>query len=159
MTPLLETEFVFALTNPGSEQALKLEIDHLALGWRLSYQRRGFVTFKTDGKFSLNSLDQPLACARRLCLSLGKCATREEAMALIEPGILIQQARFHERKMQGVPGAEAMPVPGQLVGNGRRAKRGRVLGGAAPAWAVSEPRSRQVTRPRRCRFIRHLARG
>ncbi len=118
MTPLLDTEFVFALTNPGSEKALKLEIDHQWLDWRLSYQRRGFVTFKTDGKFSLSSLDQPLACARRLCLSLGKAATREQAVALIGPGLPIHFARFHERKMVGLPQADpsARPALGQVIG-------------------------------------------
>jgi 23S rRNA (cytidine2498-2'-O)-methyltransferase len=118
MTPLLETEFVFALTNPGSEKALKLEIDHQALDWRLSYQRRGFVTFKTAGKFSLSTLDQPLACARRLCLSLGKAATREEAMALITPGLPIHFARFHERKMVGLPreSSSKRPELGQIIG-------------------------------------------
>lgn len=112
----LETEFVFALTNPGSEKALKLEIETQALDWRPSYQRRGFVTFKTQGKFSLGSLDQPLACARRLCLSLGKCATREEALALIEPGITIHEARYQDRKMQGVPAAGVRPAIGELIG-------------------------------------------
>ena len=76
----IESEFVFALCNPGSEKALKLEVETMGLGWRLSYQRRGFVTFKADQPFSLESLEVELACARRLCLSLGKSPTREEAV-------------------------------------------------------------------------------
>jgi hypothetical protein len=44
----IESEFVFALCNPGSEKALKREVEAASIGWRLSYQRRGFVTFKAD---------------------------------------------------------------------------------------------------------------
>ena len=77
----MKTEFLFALTNPGTEKALKLEVESMGLGWRLSYQRRGFVTFKADTPFSLESLDTDVACARRLCLSLGKSTTRDEAVA------------------------------------------------------------------------------
>ena len=51
------SEFVFALTNPGSEKALKLEVETMKLGWRPGYQRRGFVTFKADEPFSFDSLD------------------------------------------------------------------------------------------------------
>ena len=61
----IESEFVFALCNPGSEKALKLEADAMALGWRLSYQRRGCVTFKSDAPFTLDSLAVDLAGARR----------------------------------------------------------------------------------------------
>lgn len=110
-----ESEFVFALCNPGSEKALKLEAEAMALGWRLSYQRRGFVTFKADAPFSLASLDVNLACARRLCLSLGKSPTREEAIRRVEAAAHIQHARFFDRKMQGVPG-EGRPEIGELVG-------------------------------------------
>ena len=81
-----ESEFVFAVTNVGSEIALKKEVEAASLGWSSSYQHKGFVTFKpSDGKppFSLGSLDHPLGCARRLCLSLGKSKTREEAEDLV----------------------------------------------------------------------------
>jgi 23S rRNA (cytidine2498-2'-O)-methyltransferase len=110
-----ESEFVFALCNPGSEKALKLEVNAGALGWRLSYQRRGFVTFKADAPFSIESLDVELACARRLCLSLGRFPTREEAVRRVEPASQIQHARYFERKMQGLPG-EGRPRVGDLVG-------------------------------------------
>ncbi|MEI8037155.1 MAG: hypothetical protein WCJ14_02085 [Verrucomicrobiota bacterium] len=100
----IESEFVFALVNPGSEQALKLETR--PLGWRPSYQRRGFVTFKADAAFSLEELEVPLACARRLCLSLGKAATREDAVCLLEAALgavpLVHHARYAERQIQGV---------------------------------------------------------
>ncbi len=114
----IATEFLFALTNPGTEKALKLEVEAMGLGWRSSYQRRGFVTFKTDEPFSLDSLDVELACARRLCISLGKSATREEAVARLENVGVIHHAKFHERKMQGVNQADGAtrPPEGGLVG-------------------------------------------
>ncbi|MEI7911928.1 MAG: SAM-dependent methyltransferase [Verrucomicrobiota bacterium] len=111
----MESEFIFALCNPGAENALKLEAESMALGWRLSYQRRGFVTFKADGPFTLEALDAPLACARRLCLSLGRAPTRDEALRRIEAAAVIHHARYFERKMQGLPGAASLRI-GQLVG-------------------------------------------
>ena len=113
---LLHTDYLFALSNPGSEKALKLEVETMGLGWRLSYQRRGFVTFKADAPFSLDSLEVELACARRLCLSLGKSATREEAVAKLGGVSIVHHARYHERKMQGVAGDLTPPSSGQLVG-------------------------------------------
>jgi len=118
----IASEYIFALTNPGSEKALKREMETMGLGWRLSYQRRGFVTFKADHAFALEELAEPLACARRLCLSLGKVATREAAVRWIEEvagaSPLIHHARFHERRMQGVPaGSPALrPEIGQIIG-------------------------------------------
>lgn len=113
-----ETEFLFALTNPGTEKALKLEVETMGLGWRPGYQRRGFVTFKADAPFSLESLDAEVACARRLCLSLGKSATREEAVAKLGDAAVIHHAKFHDRKMQGVNdgGPLARPREGDLIG-------------------------------------------
>lgn len=111
---LIDSEYLFALTNPGSEKALKLEVETSGLGWRLSYQRRGFVTFKSDQPFSLESLETNLGCARRLCVSLGKSTTREEALSRVGEADLIHHARFAERKMQGVAGDP--PKVGQLVG-------------------------------------------
>lgn len=113
-----ETEFIFALTNPGTEKALKLEVETMGLGWRLSYQRRGFVTFKADTPFSLDSLDEEVACARRLCLSLGKSATRDEAVARLGDVAVVHHAKFHDRKMQGVNDGPplARPKPGEVVG-------------------------------------------
>ena len=115
----IETEFLFALTNPGTEKALKLEVETMGLGWRLSYQRRGFVTFKADAPFSLDSLDAEIACARRLCLSLGKSATREEAVARLGEVAVIHHAKYHERKMQGVNdgGPLVRPKEGELIGS------------------------------------------
>lgn len=113
-----ETEFIFALTNPGTEKALKLEVETMELGWRLSYQRRGFVTFKADGAFSFDSLEAEVACARRLCLSLGKSATRDEAVARLGDVAVIHHAKFHDRKMQGENEGEpqARPQAGELIG-------------------------------------------
>jgi hypothetical protein len=121
----IESEFVFALTNTGSERALKLEVETMGLGWRLSYQRRGFVSFKpaSDGEFfSLGALDHGLACARRLCISLGKQATRADAEKIIRQhptylGGPIHQVRFINRRMEPADGnSAACPQPGDCVG-------------------------------------------
>ncbi len=124
MTRSITEEFIFALTNPGSEKALKLESETMGLAWRSGYQRRGFVTFKADAPYTLDSLEQPLACARRLCLSLGKSATHEEARTRIHQAmgdreaVMIHHARFFDRKMQGVSDGDWFELPrlGQLVG-------------------------------------------
>ena len=116
--------FVFALTNPGSEKALKLEVEAIHPSWRLSYQRRGFVSFKTAEPVSIAALRVPLACARRLCLSLAKAPTRDEAVRRIEGSLaphaasLIHHALFHQRKMQGVPDAApaCRPEFGRIIG-------------------------------------------
>lgn len=105
---------MFALCNPGSESALKLEAETMGLGWRSGYQRRGFVTFKADAPFSLDALDVEIACARRLCLSLGKAASREEAERLISVST-IHHARYFERKMQGLP-CGVSPGIGDIIG-------------------------------------------
>jgi hypothetical protein len=109
-----DSEYLFALTNPGSEKALKLEVETSGIGWRLSYQRRGFVTFKSDQPFSLVDLETHLGCSRRLCLSLGKSTTREEAVNRGGEAEIIHHARFADRKMQGGEGDP--PNIGQLVG-------------------------------------------
>lgn len=122
MTDAIQSEFIFALCNPGSETALKLEVACGGLAWRSGYQRRGFVTFKADSEFSLESLDVQLACARRLCLSLGKFATREDAAQFIyqkfPSGTLIHHARYFERKMQGIhhDAPQASVHYGNLIG-------------------------------------------
>ncbi len=121
----IESEFIFALTNTGSESALKLEVETMNLGWKLSYQHKGFVTFKAaseDDCFSLGSLDHPLACARRLCLSLGKSKTREEAERKIKlhPAYLggaIHYVRFANWKMEREPGEPLdRPEEGDCIG-------------------------------------------
>lgn len=109
------TSFLFALCNPGSEKALKLEASSASPGWRPGYQRRGFVTFGIPPGSSFDALDKPIACARRLCLSLGKSDTREAAIRLLERTSHIHHARFFERKMQGVPD-EQSPQHGDIIG-------------------------------------------
>lgn len=111
-----ESDYIFALSNPGSEKALKLEAETLKSGWRPSYQRRGFVTFKADSLFSLDSLAVGIGCARRLCLSLGKSLTREEAIQKLGDTKLIHHARFQNRKMQGIHGEGESPEIGQIIG-------------------------------------------
>jgi 23S rRNA (cytidine2498-2'-O)-methyltransferase len=111
----IESEFVFALCNPGSEKALKCEVETMALGWRPGYQRRGFVTFKADDPFSLDSLEVEVACARRWCVSLGKSATKVEAEEKVGCAAVIQHARFFDRRMQGVSSSRP-PLHGDVVG-------------------------------------------
>lgn len=94
------------------------------LGWRSAYQKRGFVTFKANTPLTLASLDVALACARRICLSLGKAASRDDALRLIESALpsdmapILQAAHFHNRKMQGVHDgtSTARPTIGQVIG-------------------------------------------
>jgi 23S rRNA (cytidine2498-2'-O)-methyltransferase len=132
----MQSAYLFALANPGSETALKLEVEAQVLGWRPSYQRRGFVTFKADGVFDSGSLETPLACARRLCLSLGKTTTHEAAIELIQKAggefqlgrLLIQQARYFERRMEGIPG-DALPATGQWVGTTVKLSEGEFWAG------------------------------
>lgn len=113
-----ESEFCFALTNRGSEKALKREMETMNLDWRPSYQRRGFVTFKADVTFSLNSLDVEIASARRLCLSFGKFTTREESVARLSEVATIHHARFRDRRMLGVNDGQMLDKPevGQIIG-------------------------------------------
>jgi hypothetical protein len=115
----IESEFLFALCNPGSEKALKLEVETMGLGWRSGYQRRGFVTFKADAPFSLDSLDVQAACARRLCLSFGKFPTRDEAVDRIGGlAVSVHHCRYFERKMQGLQEESPFFIPeaGQIIG-------------------------------------------
>jgi 23S rRNA (cytidine2498-2'-O)-methyltransferase len=132
----LASEFIFALTNPGSEKALKLELATMGMDWRLSYQRRGFVTFKARVPFAFGALEVGLACARRLCLSLGNTTSFELAHRRIAEALasqvapIVHHARFHDRKMQGVHNP---PATGHL-------KIGQIIGtvvelGAAEFWA------------------------
>jgi 23S rRNA (cytidine2498-2'-O)-methyltransferase len=118
MMKRIETAFLFALTNPGSEKALKQEVETMALGWRSSYQRRGFVSFKSDMPLSLESLDAEVACARRLSLSLGKFATRDEALAQLGDVSVIHEAKYFDRKMQGLhqDTLAVRPADGALIG-------------------------------------------
>ena len=120
----IESEFVFALTNPGAETALKIEVAALPTAWRPSYQRRGFVTFKAATALTLAALDVPLACSRRLCLSLGHTTSREAAVRLLTNSLppaappIIHHARYHERQMQGIHEARpaSQPQLGQIIG-------------------------------------------
>ena len=126
----ISSDYVFAITNQGSEKALKLEVGTMQLGWRSSYQRKGFVTFKTMSeteKFSLRSLEEPIDFARRLCLSLGKASTREEAIALVEnsqkrrstSSVMIHHVRLDARLLDETPEPpkpSKRPRLGQLVG-------------------------------------------
>ena len=144
----IDSEYLFALTNPGSEKALKLEVETSGLGWRLSYQRRGFVTFKSDRPFSLSDLEANLACARRLCLSLGKSATREEAVSRAGEAEIIHHARFAERKMQGVEGDHAGNRPTRRHRGGTRA--GGILDRSSTATRRFSARIRRAMPGSKC---------
>lgn len=113
------SHFAFALTNAGSEKALKEEVAASGSGWRPGYQRRGFVMFKAPGDalpFSCRSLEEAPACARRLCLSLGKAATREEATALASGAAVRHHLRLTNGRMECVEPQPAPPVAGDTVG-------------------------------------------
>ncbi|MEX1048219.1 MAG: SAM-dependent methyltransferase [Akkermansiaceae bacterium] len=116
----IQSDFIFALSNPGSENALKLEVEMEQLPWKPSYQRRGFVTLKLDSPGSLAALDVRLACARRLCLSLGKSASQDEAVArVMDAGSThVHHAVYETRQMRGVHGGPlpARPEHGALIG-------------------------------------------
>lgn len=117
--PAPSSLFVFALTNAGSEKALKAEVAASGSGWRPGYQRRGFVMFKAPSdaqSFSLRSLEDPPALARRLCLSLGKAAKREEAAALLSRAVVLHQLRLTNGRMECLLPPAAPPSAGDLVG-------------------------------------------
>ncbi len=83
----MEPLFVYALTNLGSESALKLEVVAKNLPWQASYQRKGFVTFKVANELGISQrslLKQSLGCALRLCVSIGRTKSRDEATALVK---------------------------------------------------------------------------
>lgn len=74
----------------------------MKLGWRSGYQRRGFVTFKTDRSFFAGDLDATPACARRLCLSLGKTNNHASALDLLGEVVKVHECQYFERRMQGI---------------------------------------------------------
>lgn len=138
-----ESPFLFAFTNPGAERALKGEVAAAGLGWRPSYQHRGFVTFKApseDRPFSLASLKEPIALARRLCLSLGRFPSREAAWERIQAAAAVAGTDpwIHELRWEGKrwertddPAGRPLPVPpeGQGIGTLVEAGPGEVWGG------------------------------
>ncbi len=113
------THFAFALTNSGAEKALKEEVADSGSGWRPGYQRRGFVMFKAPSDaqpFSFRSLEEPPALARRLCLSLGKASTRDEAITLVTGATVIHHLRLTHGRMECVePSPTAPPAAGDIV--------------------------------------------
>lgn len=121
----IEPTFVFALTNLGSEKALKIEVAALNLPWLASYQRKGFVTFKVGHEAGVSPqkmLEQPLACGLRLCVSLGRVKSRDEAFALITKDPAYHAGPIHflktingwmEREAEAAPD---LPRLGECVG-------------------------------------------
>ena len=118
MQPLTST-YVFALCNAGSEKALKDEVAATRPGWRPSYQQRGFVTFKAPseaGPFSVGTIKEPPAFARRLCLSRGKVNTREDALRLLGEAALVHQLRLTRGRVERTAEPDTGPVLGQTTG-------------------------------------------
>ncbi len=111
-------DFLFALCNPGSERALKTEVAAMGLDWKSSYQRRGFVSFKLEEGIQEDSLTQEIACARRLCRSIGKFSSRVEAASALEAeGVsLVHYAHYHLKKMQGMHDGQPIPNVGDVIG-------------------------------------------
>lgn len=111
-------DFLFALCNPGSELALKLEVAAMGLPWKSSYQRRGFVSFKLEEGIQPDSLNAEIACARRLCRSVGKFESREAATEALKAEAVkrVHQARYHLKKMEGLPAEGGAPHHGELIG-------------------------------------------
>ena len=119
MNPLTSL-FAFALTNAGSEKALKEEVSAPGCGWRPGYQRRGFVMLKAPSDtrpFGFDALAEPPALARRLCLSLGKTATRDEGAAIVAGAPVTHHLRLTKGRMECVePHSAAPPAAGDTVG-------------------------------------------
>jgi len=117
---LMTSLFAFALTNPGSEKTLKEEVAASQNGWRPGYQRRGFVMFKAPSDaqpFSFRAFEEPPACARRLCLSLGKATSREEAAALAGGASVTHHLRLTNGRMECLgPLPAAPPAIGDTAG-------------------------------------------
>jgi hypothetical protein len=126
------TEFtsphLLALTNSGSERALKGEVVAAGLGWRPGFQAKGMVAFKAGdgvGEFGREALRERLAFARRVSLFAGKAGTREGA----------------EEVVRGV-GGEGMVVhhlgleKGRLVGMGGGVGEGRLADGAVVGTVI-----------------------
>ena len=124
------SEYLFALTNPGSERALKSEVAATGAGWRPGFQARGLVTFKCpapDRPFTARDLLTPLAFARRLCLFSGKSPDLESAVRSLTAagfsGDSEEATRLHrltntEGRLTPVdPRPDAPPPPtGSLIG-------------------------------------------
>jgi hypothetical protein len=115
----MTSPFLFAITNFGSERALKLEASLAGLDWRPGYQRKGFLTFKCGQEtnpFDFPALNVPLALARRLCLSVGKFATEAAATAALSLP-LIHHINLAERpNAEEAPPEPLMPAVGQQIG-------------------------------------------
>lgn len=111
--------FLFALTNAGSERALKAEIAAAGRGWRPSFQRRGFVTFKCpvdDEPFTEEALGAAeLAFSRRVCLSLGKAESEEAALALAPAGERVHRLLWDGKRLVRTEGEASEPVMGEGI--------------------------------------------
>jgi len=123
------TEFtsphLLALTNSGSERALKLEVGAAGLDWRPGFQAKGMVAFKageTVGEFGREALRVPLAFARRLSLFAGKAGTREGAEAVVRgvggAAMVVHHLGLEKGRLVGMGGGvgEVRLADGAVVG-------------------------------------------
>lgn len=109
--------FVFALCNPHLERVLKGEVAAALPAWRPSYQRKGFVTFKLENGCRWDDLSANLACARRLCLSLGRFKTAAEAFDALDGVTHRHQVVYEDHRLQPRPAEHpATPAVGDEVG-------------------------------------------
>lgn len=89
-------EYVFALCAPGAERALKREVERRELPWASSYQRPGFVTFRTE-----EGVPDPLPAftwARERSLSVGRAALPWTPEALREQLGAVEVLRVSARE-------------------------------------------------------------
>ncbi|MFO0724174.1 MAG: SAM-dependent methyltransferase [Myxococcota bacterium] len=68
----MRSEFLYFLTSPGSERALKAEVSREKLGWVPAYARPGFVTMKVSAGPIEALLPYEPVFARAFGLSFGK---------------------------------------------------------------------------------------
>lgn len=113
------SDYVFALCAPGAEAALKREVERRRLGWSSSYQRPGFVTFRTPAP----ATDLPeLTWARARSHSLGKLSapwTRAAIDALLGP-VDVLRVSAREPALEAAAESLELPPPARLPEEGMR---------------------------------------
>jgi 23S rRNA (cytidine2498-2'-O)-methyltransferase len=116
--------YLFALTNSGSERALKHEVAAERPDWRPGFQARGFLSFKSgaeDRPFTARDLRFDAAFARRLCLFAGKATTLDGARQCLDaaaPGVApLHLVRYAEGRPVSVTAEDVpLPLPGRALG-------------------------------------------
>ncbi len=140
----ISSPFLFAITNPGSEKPLKMEVSQAGLTWRPGFQQRGFVTFKHPENapegFQFQHLKVPLALARRVCLFAGKFPNQEDAEAAlrVECG---EKLQFLDISKRPEPKAESplTLTKGEIVGTVVKLNENEYWGGWHTHEALRSP--------------------